>query len=72
MSQFAANRAQALPQVASYPSAERATGWLLSTLTRPDVAVVLSFCAIGLTLTLFALATSADFASMLVDTSATP
>ena len=63
MSQFAANRAQALSRVASYPTMEGVTGWLLSTITRPDVAVVLSFCAIGLILTFAALATSADFAS---------
>lgn len=72
MSQFAANRAEALPQAAAYPTAERAAGWLLSTITRPDVVVVLAFCAIGLILTFAALATSADFASVLVETSATP
>lgn len=73
MSQFAAaNRAQALPQAAAYPTAEHAASWLLSTLTRPDVVVVLAFCAIGLILTLAALATSADFAAMLVETSAMP
>ena len=65
MSQFTANRAEALPQARSYPTMEGAAGWLLSTITRPDVAVVLSFCAIGLILTLAALATSADFASAL-------
>jgi len=63
MSQFAADRAQALPQVASYPTMEGAAGRLLSTITRPDVAVVLAFCAIGLILTFAALATSADFAA---------
>jgi hypothetical protein len=63
MSQFAANRAEALPQVRSYPTMEGAAGWLLSTITRPDVAVVLAFSAIGLILTFAALATSADFAS---------
>jgi hypothetical protein len=72
MSQFAANRAQALPQAAAYPTAERAASWLLSTLTRPDVVVVLSFCAIGLILTLAALATSADFVSVLVAESTMP
>ncbi|GEM_PF-4006146 len=72
MSQFAANQAQALPQAAAYPTAEHTASWLLSILRRPDVAVVLAFCAIGLTLTLAALATSADFASTLVETSATP
>jgi len=63
MSQFAADRAEALPQVRSYPTMEGAAGWLLSTITRPDVAVVLAFCAIGLILTFAALATSADFAA---------
>lgn len=72
MSQFAANRAQALPQAAAYPSAERAASWLLSTLTRPDVAVVLAFSAIGLILTFAALATSADIAPALVETSTMP
>ena len=72
MSQFAANRAPALPQAGSYPTTERAVGRLLSTLTRPDVVVVLAFCAIGLILTFAALATSADFASMLVETSTMP
>jgi len=72
MSQFAANQAQALPQAAAYPTAERVTGWLLSTLTRPDIVVVVAFCAIGLILTLAALATSADFGSMLVETNDTP
>ena len=72
MSQFAANRAQALPQAAAYPTVERATNWLVSTITRPDVVVVLAFCAIGLLLTFAALATSADFASMLVETSTMP
>lgn len=71
MSQFAANRVQALPQAAAYPTADRAASWLLATLTRPDVVVVLAFCAIGLILTLAALATSTDFASVLVETSAT-
>jgi hypothetical protein len=65
MSQFAADRAQALPQVGSYPTMEGAAGWLLSTIMRPDVAVVLAFCAIGLILTFAALATSADFAAAL-------
>jgi len=65
MSQFASNRAQALPQAAHYPTVERSANWLLSTLTRPDVVVVLCFCAIGLILTFAALATSADFASVL-------
>lgn len=72
MSQFAANRAEALPQAAAYPNADRAVSWLLSTITRPDVAVVLAFCAIGLILTLAASAMSADFASIGVETSATP
>jgi hypothetical protein len=72
MSQFASNRAQALPQVAHYASAERTAGWLLSTLTRPDVAIVLAFCAIGLILTFAALAASPDFASVLVEESAMP
>lgn len=72
MSQFAAHRAEALSQVAAYPTAERAAGWLLSTITRPDVAVVLAFCTIGLILTLAASAMSTDFASALAETSATP
>jgi len=72
MSQFAANRAQALPHVAAYPTAERVASWLLSILTRPDVAVVLAFCAIGLILTLAGLATSADFVSVLVQESTMP
>lgn len=73
MSQFAAgNRAQALPQAAAYPTAGHAASWLLATLTRPDVAVVLAFCAIGLILTMAALAMSTDFASALVETGVTP
>ena len=71
MSQFATNRAPALPQAAAYPTAEHAAGWLLSILTRPDVIVVVAFCAIGLILTCAALATSADFASALAQESAT-
>jgi hypothetical protein len=72
MSQFASNRAQALPQAADYTSVERTAGWLLSTLTRPDVVVVLAFCAIGLILTFAALASSPDFAAALVDESTLP
>jgi hypothetical protein len=72
MSQFASNRAQALPRAAPYSTVEHAAGWLLATLTRPDVVVVLSFCAIGLLLTFAALATSPDFASVLAQESAMP
>jgi hypothetical protein len=72
MSQFASNQAQTLPQAAEYSTAERAASWLLSTLTRPDVVVVLSFCAIGLFLTFAALAMSADFASILAEGSYVP
>lgn len=72
MSQFAANRAQALPQGAHSATVERATTWLLATIGRPDVAVVLSFCAIGLVLTFAALATSPDFASALAETGNMP
>lgn len=72
MPQFAANRAEALPQGAPYSTVEHAAGWLLATLTRPDVAVVLSFCAIGLLLTLAALLASPDFASVLAQESTMP
>lgn len=72
MSQFASQRAQALPHVASYSAVDRATNWLFSTLTRPDVIVVLAFCAIGLALTLAAVATSPDFASLLAETGSMP
>jgi hypothetical protein len=72
MSQFASNRAQALPQAAHYSSAERTANWLLSTLARPDVFVVLCFCAIGLVLTFAALAASPDFASALAQTGTMP
>lgn len=72
MSQFASNRAHALPQVASPSAVDRATNWLLATLTRPDVVVVLAFCAIGLALTFAALAMSPDFASLLAETGNMP
>lgn len=72
MSQFASNRAQAMPQAASYATVERTAGWLLATLTRPDVVVVLSFCAIGLILTFAAMAMSAEFASVLAEASFVP
>lgn len=72
MSQFASHQAQALPHVASYSAVDRATNWLFSTLTRPDVIVVLAFCAIGLALTLAAVATSPDFASLLAETGSMP
>lgn len=72
MSQFASNRVQALPQAASYSTVERTASWLAATLTRPDVAVVLFFCAIGLILTFAALATSTDFASALAQESLMP
>lgn len=68
MSQFTSNRAHALPQAAEHSGVERAASWLVATLTRPDVVVVLSFCVIGLVLTFAALATSADFASILAET----
>ena len=72
MPQFASNRAQTLPQAAEYSTVERAASWLVSTLTRPDVVVVLSFCAIGLILTFAALVTSPDFASVLAETANVP
>lgn len=72
MSQFASNRVQALPQATSYSAGERTASWLLATLTRPDVVVVLFFCAIGLILTFAALATSTDFASALAEESLMP
>jgi hypothetical protein len=72
MSQFVSSRAHALPQAAPYSTVERSANWLLSTLTRPDVIVVLCFCAIGLILTFAALATSPDFASGLAETSTLP
>lgn len=72
MSQFASNRVQALPQTASYSTVEHAASWLVATLTRPDVVVVLFFCAIGLILTFAALATSTDFASALAQESLMP
>lgn len=72
MSQFASNRAQALPQAPEYSSVERAANWLFATATRPDVVVVVAFCAIGLVLTFAALATSPDFASALADTANMP
>ena len=64
-SQSAFNRAQALHQAPSYPSAERAANWLLGTIGRPDVIVVLGFCAIGLIATFAALAQFADLSSAL-------
>lgn len=72
MSQFASNRAQALPQAAPYSTVEHAAGSLLAALTRSDVVVVLSFCAIGFLLTFAALATSPDFAAVLAQESAMP
>ena len=72
MSQFASNRVQALPQAVQYPIVERTANWLVATLTRPDVVVVLTFCAIGLILTFAALSTSADFASVLAEESLMP
>ena len=65
MSQRASNRVQVLPPTTQYPIVERTAGRLVATLTRPDVAVVLCFCAIGLILTFAALARSPDFASAL-------
>jgi len=72
MSQFASNRVQALPQAASYSTVERMANWLVATLTRPDVVVVLCFCTIGLILTFAAMATSADFISVLAEQSFMP
>jgi hypothetical protein len=72
MSQFASNQVHALPPVAAYSTVERAGSWLHSTLTRPDVVVVLSFCAIGLVLTFAALAMSPDFGSILAEGSYVP
>jgi hypothetical protein len=72
MSQFASNRAQALAQPAQYSGLERTTNWLMSTLTRPDVVIVLCFCAIGLLLTFAALASSPDFASVLAEQGSMP
>lgn len=72
MAHFASNRAHALPQAASYSTAERAANWLVATVTRPDVVVILCFCTIGLILTFAALALSPDFASVLAQESLMP
>lgn len=72
MSQLTSNRAQALPPALPYSSLEHTAHWLRSTLARPDVVIVLCFCAIGLFLTFAALAASPDFASAFAEQSYMP
>ena len=72
MSRSASNRAQALPQAASYPTVERTANWLIATLGQRDVLVVLCFCAIGLIVSFAALAQLPDFASALEEVGTLP
>lgn len=63
MPQLASARIQPFEKATRYSAAERTAKWLRSTITQPDPLVVFCFCAIGLAVTLAALAAFADFSS---------
>jgi hypothetical protein len=63
MSQSASARTQSFEKAIRNSAAERTPKRLLSTITQPDPLAVLCFCAIGLIVTLAALAAFADFSS---------
>jgi len=63
MSQLASDRIQSFEKAIRYSAAARTAKRLLSTLIQPDPLAVFCFCAVGLIVTLAALAAFADFSS---------
>ena len=64
MSQLASNRIPPFEKAVRHSGPKSTAKWLLSTVNRLDLFVILCFCAIGLVVTFAALAESIDFSSL--------